>query len=279
MKIAILSGKGGTGKTFLAVNLAACAEHSTLVDCDVEEPNTHLFFKSENQEKKVVNVKIPYVLRDLCDGKRDCVSFCRYNALAYLNNELIVFLDLCHSCGGCILVCPNNALKETEKAIGEISSSKIKHVNVLTGFLKPGEPMGVPIINELLSKANRYEGLKIIDCPPGSSCLVIESIKDADFCLLVTEPTILGAYNLKTIYELVQLFNKPHAVVINKSNGMTNPAEIFCRQNKIPIIEKIPFDRELNKINSEGKIAIWENGKYFKMFTNLLNNIVYEVNK
>ena len=279
MKIAILSGKGGTGKTFLAVNLAASAKYSTIIDCDVEEPNVHLFLKTENTSTKNVSVKIPYVLEQLCDGQRKCVDFCRYNALAYIDNQLIVMDNLCHSCGGCLLVCPNKALKEKNKVIGEISSGKIKQINVLSGFLKPGEATGVPIIKELLDDSNAFEGLKFIDCPPGSSCSVIESIKSADFCLLVTEPTILGAFNLKTIYELTKLFNKLCAVVINKSEKKTNPAQLFCRQNKITILENILFDRTMNDISSIGKVLVWENKRYLKLFTNLLNNLVLEARK
>jgi MinD superfamily P-loop ATPase len=275
MKIAVLSGKGGTGKTLIAVNLAALGQEAVYLDCDVEEPNGHLFFKPEDQSEKEVSVKIPQVDNDLCDGCRKCVDFCAYNALAYIKERLVVFEDVCHSCGGCVLVCPQNAFEEKDKPIGKVVSGKSGPVSVHSGFMKIGEASGIPIINELLKKGRENDNLPtFIDCPPGSACIVMESIKDADYCVLVAEPTIFGAHNLEMVYELVKLFNKPMGVVLNKCReGLPNPSKDFCLKNNIEILGSIPFDTELGLINSNAKIAVKESARFKALFEELYKKI------
>ena len=216
MRIAVLSGKGGTGKTLVSVNLAAAAKASTYIDCDVEEPNGHLFFKPEGVEEEEISVKIPKVDNELCNGCRKCVDFCSFNALAYIKNKLIVFDDVCHSCGGCILVCPERALTEKAKVIGKVQKGVSGEVAVWTGILNTGEATGIPIIKKLLEENSEVNKQTFIDCPPGSACIVMESIKDADYCILVAEPTLFGVHNLNMVYELVKLFNKPFGVLLNK---------------------------------------------------------------
>lgn len=279
MKIAVLSGKGGAGKTLLSVNMAAVAEDSKYIDCDVEEPNGHLFLKPENVIKKDVTVKKPLVDSELCTGCRKCVEFCRFNALAYINNKLIVFEEICHSCGGCILLCPEKALSEVEKPIGRIEKGMSENISVITGILNTGVPSGVPIIEEILEEELEDKGTTIIDCPPGSACIVMESIKDADYCVLIAEPTIFGAHNLSMVYELVQLFGKEHGVVLNKCLDGKNPAEEFCIESGIKIIGRIPFDKELGNLNSNALIAAKENQKYEKLFSDILKNVAKEVEK
>jgi MinD superfamily P-loop ATPase len=279
MIIAVLSGKGGTGKTLLSVNLAAAAERASYVDCDVEEPNGHLFFKPEIIKEEEVYVKIPIVDNGLCNGCRKCVDFCNYNALAYTRNKLIIFEDVCHSCGGCILLCPEKALTEKDKAIGKIQRGSSGEVKVHTGILNTGEASGVPIIKELLADIKKEEDKQtIIDCPPGSACIVMESIKDADYCILVAEPSLFGVHNLNMVYELVKLFNKDFGVVLNKClEGDENPAEKFCLEKNIKILGRIPFDNELGRLNSDAKIAVRESGKYREMFLDLLDTVTREV--
>jgi MinD superfamily P-loop ATPase len=148
MKIAVLSGKGGTGKTLVSVNLAAVATESIYIDCDVEEPNGHLFFKPEDTQSDKISINIPVVDEKLCKGCRKCVDFCKYNALAYINNKLLVFDDVCHSCGGCVLFCPQKALSEKEKIIGVVQSGVSENVTVITGILNTGEASGIPIIKK-----------------------------------------------------------------------------------------------------------------------------------
>jgi len=242
MKIAVLSGKGGTGKTLVSVNLAAASGNSYYIDCDVEEPNGHLFFKPKVTEAETVTVKVPEINQSLCDGCRKCVDFCKFNALAYIKNKIILFDKICHSCGGCSIVCPNEAITEKDRAIGEIRSGLFEEVHVITGILNTGEESGVTIIKNMLNKKTNDEKLTFIDCPPGSGCSVMESIKDVDYCILIAEPTVFGAHNLNMIYKLVKLYKKPFGVLLNKSLKGENPSEEFCTKNNIKIIEKIPFD-------------------------------------
>lgn len=277
MSIAVLSGKGGTGKTLLSVNLAATAKKSIYIDCDVEEPNGHLFFKPEDIITKEIQVMLPEVDIDLCNGCRKCVEFCKFNALAYINEKLIIFDDICHSCKGCVLVCPEGALSEREKLIGKIEKGESDGVTISTGILNIGQASGTPIINELLSDIPQNEDITFIDCPPGSACVVMDSIKDADYCVLVAEPSIFGVHNLNMVYELVKIFHKPHGVVLNKSVDDKNPAKEFCLENKIKILGEIPFDPELGTLNSNGFIVARESEKYNNMFSEILDTLTKEV--
>lgn len=290
MNIAVLSGKGGTGKTLLSVNMAATSKSATYIDCDVEEPNGYLFFKPEEIVEENVSVKIPEVDKELCSGCRKCVDFCKFNALAFIKKAPIVFGDICHSCGGCSLLCPENAITEKDKVIGKIEKGKSQGIDVYTGILNTGEVSGVPIIEKLLEEnrksssngeiSNNIEGnekLSIIDCPPGSACIVMESIKDADFCVLVAEPTAFGAHNLEMVYELVSLFGKSFGVVLNKCLDGENPSEEFCKEKGIKILGRVPFEKELGELNSNAKIAARESEKYNKLFKNILETVKGEV--
>lgn len=278
MKIAVLSGKGGTGKTLVSVNLASIAKKSTYIDCDVEEPNGYLFFKPERVQEEYISVKIPNVNRELCSGCRKCVEFCKFNALAYIRDNLIIFDDVCHSCGGCSLICPEKAISEREKVIGKIEKGISGEVTVCTGILNIGEASGIPIIQRLLGEENSQENqLTIVDCPPGSACIVMESIKDVDYCVLVAEPTLFGVHNLKMVYELVRLFDKPFGIVLNKCLEGENPSEKFCMENNIKILGKIPFDKELGTLNSNAEIGVHANEKCRAIFSALLDTIMGEV--
>lgn len=277
MKIAVLSGKGGTGKTLVSVNLAAVAKESLYIDCDVEEPNGHLFFKPEDIQSEKISIKIPYVDETLCNGCRKCVDFCKFNALAYIINKLIIFDEVCHSCGGCVLFCPEKALSEKEKIIGEVQRGVSENVTVLTGLLNTGEASGIPIIKKLLKDSSAKSNFTFIDCPPGSACIVMESIQDADYCILVAEPTLFGVHNLNMVHELVSLFDKPHGVVLNKCLEGENPAEQFCLEKNIRILGKIPFDHELGILNSNALISARETLKYQDRFFSLLQTVAKEV--
>ena len=301
MNIAVLSGKGGTGKTLLSVNMAAASKFATYIDCDVEEPNGYLFFKPKEIVEENVFVKIPKVDKELCNGCRKCVDFCKFNALAFIKKSPIVFGDICHSCGGCLLLCPQKAITEIDKLIGKIEKGKSEGIDAYTGILNTGEVSGVPIIQKLLEEnrklkkkiinrneiikneieknieENHEEKISIIDCPPGSACIVMESIKDADFCILVAEPTLFGAHNLEMVYELVSLFGKPFGVVLNKCLEGLNPSEEFCNEKGIKILGKIPFEKELGELSSNAKIAARESEKYNKLFRDILETVKGEV--
>ena len=276
MNIAVLSGKGGTGKTMVSVNLAKVAGTSAYVDCDVEEPNGHLYLKPKEVVSEEVSVLVPRSDPDKCDGCRECIEFCRFNAMVYTLDRVKVFNEMCHSCGGCAVICPQEAITEHPRAIGRVESGISGDVHVRTGVLDVGEVAGLPIIARLLQNPSvSEEDLTFIDCPPGSSCSVMESIKDADFCVLVTEPTIFGAHNLDVVVELSRAFNKPFVVILNKDiEGEANPSEEYCSERNIPVLGRIPFDRELSDITSEARIASEESAEFREMFRKILDNIL-----
>lgn len=273
MKVAVLSGKGGTGKTMVSVNLAATDPESLYLDCDVEEPNGHLYFKPEHQIYMETSVHVPEVCQDQCSGCRTCVTFCKFNALAFIQNKVKVFEDLCHSCEGCALLCPSQAIKLKKRAIGKIQIGESKNVKVISGFLNVGEASGVPMIKALLKHSGSHKGSTYIDCPPGSACIVMESIKDADYCILVAEPTLFGTHNLSMVHDLVKLYGKPHGVVLNKCLEGINPAEQYCEEHHLEILGKIPFDPELGRFNSDGEIIARISAEYQSYFRKILDNV------
>lgn len=275
MKIAVFSGKGGTGKTFVSVNLACAAGKAAYVDCDAEEPNGYLFLKPHITYSLPVTVSVPEVDAAKCTGCRKCVDFCKYNALALIKDKPMIFYEVCHSCGGCILFCPQKAFTEKERAIGTIEEGISGDVTVLTGCLNTGEVSGVPIIKGLMEKLPD-QGTALIDCPPGSACTVMESIRKADFCVLVAEPTLFGVHNLSMVHDLVKLFNKPFGVVLNKCLPGENPAEQFCLHHRINILGRIPFDEDLGRLNSKGLIAVRESKRYRELFQELLKAVEKE---
>lgn len=275
MKIAVLSGKGGTGKTFVAVNLAVAAGSGLYVDCDVEEPNGHLYFKPSNVTETEVAVPVPVILADVCTGCRGCIDFCRYHALALVGARIRVFEEICHSCGGCALLCPEKAVVERMKPVGVIQKGTSEEISVWSGVLHTGEVSGVPIIRKLLGDVSTTARETVVmDCPPGSACAVMESIKDADYCVLVAEPTVFGAHNLQMVHELAVLFQKPHGVLLNKIlPGAANPSEAYCRRQGVPILGNIPYNRELAAMNADAVIAVRQSEIYRATFSTLLSSI------
>lgn len=276
MKIAVLSGKGGTGKTFISINLAEVHKQGTYVDCDVEEPNGHLFFQPVWLETDYISRKLPVINSEKCNGCRVCIDFCKFNALAYIAEKVMVFEEICHSCGGCSLFCPQGAITEKDKEVGKVQYGKSLSTRVYTGTMLTKEVSGIPVINALLDKVKDNENV-IIDCPPGSACSVMESIKEAHYCILVAEPTLFGRHNLAMVHELVQLYKKPYGVVLNKCIEGENPSKTYCLENNITILQEIPYDEELGKLQSEGKIPARENEKFRNMFIRLQGTIDQEV--
>ncbi len=276
MKIAVLSGKGGTGKTLISVNLAAAAARAIYLDCDVEEPNGHLFLKPENIHKKEVRVLVPRVDKDLCDGCKKCVDFCAFNALAHTGKGLMIFDSICHSCGGCSLVCPRGALSEVERPVGQVEVGRSRDLLIYTGILNPGEVHSTTIIESLLREVQGSEELVIIDAAPGSACNAMESIKDADYVILVAEPSIFGRHNLAMVHELVEVFNKPLGVVLNKLRTGPNPSEDYCKEKGLRILGRLDFDYELGHLSSAGRVAARESESYRQIFGELLEEVVRE---
>lgn len=274
-RIAVLSGKGGAGKTLLSVNLAAVTK-STYVDCDVEEPNGYLYFASEDTKEESVYVTVPEPIEERCTACRICADACRFNALALVNKKLMVFEEICHSCGLCTYLCPEKALVEKKRPIGKVTAGNTNEIKVFGGALNPGEPSGIPIIKQLLN--NLPDDLMVfLDCPPGSGCNVMDSIRDAHYCVLVAEPTPFGIHNLGMIVELVEKFQKPYGAVINKSEGEENLAVNFCREKNIRILGNIPFDLQLGYLHSEAKVAVWEDSRYRAVFARIAEKIIEEI--
>lgn len=276
IRIAILSGKGGTGKTTISVNLAYAINESYYIDCDIEEPNGNLFFKNETIESKNIKVKIPVVDHSICDGCRKCVDFCAFNALAFVNNKVKLFSELCHSCGGCKLVCPQNAITEEDKIIGYIKRKEEDGVKILTGELIPKFPSGTTIIKELLK--TKLDFPQIIDCPPGTACTVMEAIEGADYCIIVGEPTLFGLANFKMVHELLKKFKMKFGVIINKYYPNEDDViEQYCLENDLKILTKIPYDQKIGKDVSKGIIISRDNLMYKQLFQDIFIYIEREV--
>ena len=273
MKIAILSGKGGAGKTFTAVNLASVMDRAVYVDCDVEEPNGRLFLKPENVTSKEVYTLLPEFDPEKCTGCKACVDFCKFNALVYVKEKPIVFKEICHSCGGCQIVCPKGAVSEVKRPVGIVETGTHGNVTAVTGILNFGEASGVPVINEAIKTGDSLGDTVVLDCPPGSACSVMESVSDADYCILVAEPTAFGFHNFKMVYELVTLLGKPCGVVINKEDEPYEPLEAFCSEKDIPILLLIPYNSNVAKICGEGHILAEESDDGREMFNTLLEKL------
>lgn len=270
MKIACLSGKGGAGKTLVAVNLAAAAKTAVYIDCDVEEPNGRLFLKPEETEEITVSALLPDFDAKACTGCKKCVQFCRFHALMYIKEKPMVFPEVCHSCGGCALVCPQGAVTEKPSPVGTLEIGYHGSLRVVTGILNPGEASGVPVIREALKQA---EGLTIIDCPPGSACSVMESIQDADYCILVAEPTAFGFHNFKMVYELAALLGKRCGVVINKEDAPYEPLEQFCQDNDLKILLRIPYEPGIAAWAADGALILEKDVRIRRIFAGLLQKI------
>jgi MinD superfamily P-loop ATPase len=262
MKIAIASGKGGTGKTTIATNLALSLENAQLLDCDVEEPDSHIFLDIKLEMIGDVCIPVPKIDKDKCTYCGMCSEFCQYNAIAVVPNDILLFPELCHGCGGCTLVCLEEAIAEEDRAIGILESGSNNGLEFFHGLLNIGEPMATPLVKAVKEKTDNNK-ITIIDSPPGTSCPVIESIKDTDYCILVTEPTPFGLYDLKLAVEVVRRLKIPFGILINQDGIGDNGVERYCKEEDIPIIMKIPHDKDVARLYSRGisfvkKIPGWK---------------------
>lgn len=272
MKLAVLSGKGGTGKTFVSVNLAVTAGQGTYIDCDVEEPNGRLFLKPTEVTEEQVYTTVPAFDAEKCVGCRKCVDFCRFHALVFIKNKPRVFDEVCHACGGCAMVCPAGAVSEEKRPIGVVQTGHHGGVRTVTGVLNMGESSGVPVIHQALGKVE--DGFTVIDCPPGSGCPVVESVTDADACVIVTEPTAFGFHNFKMVHELCTLLHKPVGVVLNKAEDAPyQPLEDFCREQQVPILARIPYSRRIGALGAAGQVAVEADPETASLFRDLYQKI------
>lgn len=268
MKIGVLSGKGGTGKTFLSTNLAL-AINATYVDCDVEEPNGFIFLKPLGIKSRDVLVDNPLIDKDKCILCGKCVKVCEFNALAK-TKKIFLFEKLCHSCGGCEIVCPTKAITYKKRRIGAIDEGVSGNIKCIRGILDIGEAMAVPVISEVLESLD--DRLNVIDCAPGTSCNVVTSLEHLDKVVLITEPTEFGLHDFKRAVELCRIFNKPFGVVINRVTEVDNLITRYCKDDNIEILSSIPYDKEISKIYSRGELIL-EHNEYKNIFTDLIEKI------
>lgn len=251
MNIVVLSGKGGTGKTTVSTNLALALK-ANYIDCDVEEPNGFLFLKPEVHMVKKVMTEYPIIDDNKCTNCGDCVDACNYNALAKVKNDIMLFQKLCHGCTACQITCKNNAITFNKREIGKIEIGKARGINCSRGVLNVSEPMAVPVIRELLKDLS--DDINLIDCPPGTSCNVVNALRFAGRAILVTEPSEFGLHDLKMAVELVKIHNIPFGIVINKDDGEDNIVKRYCREENIPLIGTIPYGKDTAVLYSKGKV-------------------------
>ena len=276
MRIAIASGKGGTGKTTVATNLAYIASRNgrsvAYVDCDVEEPNGHIFLKPQFSSTTPVGTLIPKVDQSKCTHCGQCARICQYSAIILAGQAVLVFADLCHGCGGCSLVCPSNAISEVLHETGKVQVGSAGPVAFAHGLLDIGQAMSPPVIKAVKAAARSADFI-ITDAPPGTSCPVIESVRGCDFVLLVTEPTPFGLNDLILAVEMVRALKLAFGVVINRADLGDRETHLYCQRNGIDILAEIPDDRQIAKAYSRGEMICEAIPKYRDLYSKLLNQV------
>jgi MinD superfamily P-loop ATPase len=279
--ISVASGKGGTGKTLVATSLAISLKDTCkvqLLDCDVEEPNDHIFIKPAFTQKEAVHIAVPQVDEAKCNYCGKCAEVCAYNAIAVLPKNVLVLTNLCHGCGACSYLCPEKAITEELREIGVVESGHANSLAFVQGKLNVAEAMPTPVIRKVKEKVDRDDTV-IIDVSPGTSCPVVESIKGSDFCLLVTEPTPFGLNDLTLAVGTVRELDVPCGVIINRAGDDNSKIEEYCRQENLPVLLTIPLDTEIARNYSRGIPLVEGLSRYKDSFVILFNQIQEQVNE
>jgi MinD superfamily P-loop ATPase len=276
VKIAVASGKGGTGKTSVVVNLALSLGRVQVLDCDVEEPNVHILLRPKVGDAFPVELHVPKILEERCDYCGDCARFCQFNALFVAGETAMVFPELCHSCGGCSIVCPRDAIVEEPRQIGRVFKGEAGDIDLVYGEINVGEALAVPVIAAVKDHIEE-ERMAILDSAPGCACPLDETVHGVDFCLLVTEPTPFGLHDLKVAVEVVQILGIPMGVVVNFAGIGDRGVYDFCEEQGIPIMMEIPFDRRIAELYSRGVPFVEEMPEWRQKFRDLVGQIEEEV--
>ncbi|MFA7256864.1 MAG: ATP-binding protein [Kiritimatiellales bacterium] len=274
MRIAIASGKGGTGKTTLSVALVQAWNGSVqLLDCDVEAPNASIFLSLENSSEQTVFVPIPAVDSSRCTGCGKCAAICEFNALAVAGKSVLVFEELCHSCGGCVRICPEQAITEESREIGKIRTGQIGTIRLTEGRLDIGRTMAPPLIRAVKKSADPALPV-LIDCPPGTSCPMITAVKDSDYVILVTEPTPFGLHDLTLAVETMRLLKLPFGVVINRADAGDDCVVEYCKKGNIRLLLQIPESRKIAEATSRGETLLSADPSLEKPLQDLLRSLL-----
>ncbi|MCW3999206.1 MAG: ATP-binding protein [Candidatus Bathyarchaeota archaeon] len=272
MIVTVASGKGGTGKTSVAVNMALGVGCVQFLDCDVEEPNAHLLLHSTQIRTQPVHAAVPIINEALCSHCGACSKFCRYNALFTTKEKTLVFQELCHSCGGCIRICPQKAILEEQHRIGTMHFDVAGDLSLIYGELEVGKPLAVPVIKAVKRQIDKNQDA-IVDSPPGTSCSFVETVRSSDFCLLVTEPTPFGLHDLSIAVEVLRKMAVPMGVVVNRAGIGDTKIYQYCKDQDIPILLEIPYDRRIAELYSNGIPFSAEMPQWKNKFQALYNQI------
>ena len=276
--IAVASGKGGTGKTTVSASLAhVWPAQVVCMDLDVEEPNLHLFLQPEIDSTHTIPIEVPKADESKCTYCRACADLCQFKAVSILGRVLLIFPEMCHGCGGCLAICPTGAIVPDERVLGEVCIGRVDGKDFIMGRLRVGEAMSPPLMRAVKSYLPQLDPQKakdvIIDAPPGVSCPAVNAVMDSDVILLVTEPTPFGLYDLQLAVEAFSPLGKPMAVVINRAGIGDESIYNFCKQEKLPILANIPYQRNIAETYAEGKIVAAESTQANALFTDLARRV------